>query len=178
MKRMLKRLFPARRHALLGLATCAALAGCAVGPRYERPSAPSAPAFKETPGWVQAAPADALDRGPWWVLFDDPVLNDLEQRVVVSNQNIAAAVAAYEQARALVREQRASLFPTLSATGGATRSGGGDTPTASRYQAALGASQIFGILNNAEMPRETVELTGGRKVTLTPAVFSHVRSRT
>jgi outer membrane protein TolC len=73
-------------------------------------------------GWVPAAPADALERGPWWTLFNDPQLNELAASVEVSNQNVAAAVAAYAQARALVTEQRASLFPTVSLTASGTRS--------------------------------------------------------
>jgi NodT family efflux transporter outer membrane factor (OMF) lipoprotein len=130
------------RPLVAALAAAAVLAGCAVGPRYERPSAPSAPAYKEElPGWVRAAPADALDRGPWWTLFDDPALSALQQRVAVSNQNVAAAAAAYEQARALVREQRASLFPTVSLSGSGTRSGGGDSAgAANRFQVGIGAS--------------------------------------
>jgi len=121
------------------------LAGCATGPAYRPPDAPGAAAFKEPPpGWIAAAPADALDRGPWWTLFDDPTLDQLAQRVQVSNQNIAAAAAAYEQARALVREQRAALFPSVSLDGGASRSGGGSgsssTSRGTRYQVSLGAS--------------------------------------
>src|SRR5437868_11916382 len=85
------------------------LAGCAVGPTYQRPAMELPVAFKEGPGsWVPAAPADALERGPWWQLFGDPLLDDLASRVEVSNQNVAAAVAAYAQARALVAGQRAS----------------------------------------------------------------------
>ncbi len=122
------------------------LAGCAAGPIYRTPEAPAAAAFKETPpGWIAAAPADALDRGSWWTLFGDETLNQLAQRVQVSNQNIAAAAAAYEQARALVREQRAALFPSVSLDGGATRSGGsgsnaGSSSRGTRYQVSLGAS--------------------------------------
>jgi NodT family efflux transporter outer membrane factor (OMF) lipoprotein len=104
---------------------CAAAAGCAVGPNYHRPSAPMAPAFKEAEGWSPAAPADALERGDWWTLFNDPVLNDLAARVQVSNQNIIAAEAAYRQARALVAEQRGALFPVIDLDGSGTRSGGG-----------------------------------------------------
>jgi len=110
---------------LLAAVALAALAGCAVGPNYARPSAPISPTYKEAAGWAPAAPADALDRGDWWSLFGDPVLDGLEARVKVSNQNIAAAEAAYRQARALVGEQRAALFPTVNLTGGATRSGNG-----------------------------------------------------
>jgi NodT family efflux transporter outer membrane factor (OMF) lipoprotein len=119
----------------------ALLSACAVGPTYQRPSAPTSPTYKEAQDWVVAAPADALDRGPWWTLFADPVLDELERRVEVSNQNIAAATAAYAQAQAAVREQRASLFPVVTLDGGASRSGGGgSTPTANRYQVGIGGS--------------------------------------
>ena len=103
----------------------AALGACAVGPNYHRPTAPISPTFKEAAGWAPAAPNDALDRGQWWTLFGDPALNDLESKVLVSNQNIIAAEAAYRQARAVVRQDQASLFPTLTANGSFTESGGG-----------------------------------------------------
>ncbi|MGH6908992.1 MAG: efflux transporter outer membrane subunit, partial [Phenylobacterium sp.] len=92
---------------------------------YARPAAPISPTYKEAAGWSPAAPADALDRGDWWSLFGDPVLDGLEARVKVSNQNIAAAEAAYRQARATVSEQRAALFPTINLTGSGSRSGDG-----------------------------------------------------
>ena len=122
--------------------------GCAVGPAYQRPTPPDVAAFKEAGDWVTAAPADALERGPWWLLFNDPVLNDLAARVEVSNQNVASAVAAYAQARALVAEQRAGLFPSVTLNGGASRSGNGGATTgvatgarsASNYQVSLGAA--------------------------------------
>ncbi|HJW05622.1 MAG TPA: RND transporter, partial [Rhodanobacter sp.] len=63
------------------------LGGCALSPVYQRPATPQPAAFKEAQGWVPAAPSDALDRGSWWTLFDDPVLNQLEAAVEVSNQN-------------------------------------------------------------------------------------------
>jgi NodT family efflux transporter outer membrane factor (OMF) lipoprotein len=98
------------------------LGGCAVGPNYQRPATVDVSAFKEAEGWVPAAPADALERGPWWSLFNDPLLDELAARVEVSNQNVAVAVAAYAQARALVREQRAGLFPVVTLDGSGTRS--------------------------------------------------------
>lgn len=135
------------------LALCAVLlAGCAVGPDYQRPTAPMTPAWKEaaTPpagNWVAAAPADALERGPWWTLFNDATLNELMPRVAVDNQNVAAAAAAYRQARALVAQQRSALFPTvnLNAQGtrnasGTTTSTGAVTRSGSTYQVSLGAS--------------------------------------
>ncbi|MDM0113339.1 efflux transporter outer membrane subunit [Variovorax sp. J22R133] len=104
------------------------LSACAVGPDYQRPSAPEPVAFKEAPQsgaqWFPAAPADTLDRGPWWELFGDPVLNQLVAQVEVSNQNVAAAAAAYEQSRALVTQQRSSLFPFVGLNASEKRIGG------------------------------------------------------
>ena len=113
------------RLASLAMMSAAAFAGCAVGPNYVRPSAPISPTFKEAAGWSPAAPADTLDRGDWWTLFGDPTLNALAAKVQVSNQNIVAAEAAYREARAVVSQQRASLFPTVNLTGGGNRSGSG-----------------------------------------------------
>ena len=136
---------PPRRLLLIAVAAAAALSACAVGPDHVRPEAAAPAAFKEAPaadaGWFPAAPADALDRGPWWQLFGDADLNALAVQVEISNQNVAAAVAAYAQARALVREQRAALFPQLALDGSASRSGGGAASgTANRLQLGVGAS--------------------------------------
>jgi NodT family efflux transporter outer membrane factor (OMF) lipoprotein len=148
---------PSLRSFTLVLAAAALVGGCAVGPAYQRPTAPEPAAYKELQGWAPAAPADALERGPWWTLFQDPLLNELAASVEVSNQNVAAAVAAYTQARALVSEQRASLFPALTLNGSGTRSGnkgGGRTTVdpngnvvgqagggaANSYRLSLGAS--------------------------------------
>ncbi|MBS0408425.1 MAG: efflux transporter outer membrane subunit [Proteobacteria bacterium] len=102
-----------------------ALGACMVGPNYQRPTAPITPTYKEAEGWAPANPSDAADRRDWWTVFDDATLNDLEQRVEVSNQNLKAAEAAYRQAEGLVSQQRAALFPTIGLTGSADRSGGG-----------------------------------------------------
>jgi NodT family efflux transporter outer membrane factor (OMF) lipoprotein len=129
-----------RRLLLAGLALAAT--GCAVGPRYRRPDATAPVRYKAAEGWVEATPADDLDRGPWWTRFGDPALDALVARVEVSNQNVAAAAAAYDRARALVAEQRASLFPVVSLDGGASRSGtgGGDGRTSGSYRVTLGAA--------------------------------------
>ena len=98
------------------------LAGCAVGPRYSRPQAPSAPEYKETPpNWKQAQPADQVVRGKWWEIFQDPPLNALEEQINVSNQTLKAAWAQFQQARALVRLNRADLYPTVTAGVSASR---------------------------------------------------------
>lgn len=90
-----------------------ATAACTVGPNYERPPAPEPAKYKELKGWKVATPMDAIDRGAWWTVFKDPVLNSLVQQVQVSNQNIAAAEAAYRVAQAVIKEAQAGLFPTV-----------------------------------------------------------------
>jgi NodT family efflux transporter outer membrane factor (OMF) lipoprotein len=94
-----------------------------VGPKYHTPSTltPTPEAYKElTPaeskdadGWKVAQPKDDALRGKWWEIFNDPELNALEEKVNISNQNIASAAAAFFAARALVKEARAQLFPTV-----------------------------------------------------------------
>ena len=143
----------ATSRASLGLALVL-LSACAVTTPYQRPELPVPAAFKEVGAtWVPAAPADALDRGPWWELFGDAELNRLAEQVQLSNQNIAAAVAAYAQAQAVVRQQRAGLLPSVSLSGGATRSGGeGASRSGTSTQASLGvdwAPDLWGRLESS-----------------------------
>jgi len=101
----------------LWLATTA----CMVGTKYTKPPAPAPAAFKEplpeyfkeTPGWKQSEPADQTAKGNWWEVFKDTQLNGLEEQVSVSNQTIAQDEALYKEARALVQEARAGLYPTV-----------------------------------------------------------------
>lgn len=141
----------AYRPLLLALVPALLLAGCAnLAPTYELPSVDTPASFKEGSGvWVQAAPADTLERGPWWELFDDPLLNALAAQVDVTNQNVAAAIAAYEEARALTREQRAAMFPQVTLDGSANRTGAENRSTTRSYRVNLGASwepDVFGRL--------------------------------
>lgn len=129
---------PTHRLHLLAL-SASLLAGCSVTPTYHTPATPQPAAFKEAQGWAPAAPADTLERGQWWTLFNDPVLNGLMDSIDVSNQNVAAAVAAYDQARSLVQQQRASLFPSVTLNTGATRSSG-EAGAGNRYNLGIGGS--------------------------------------
>jgi NodT family efflux transporter outer membrane factor (OMF) lipoprotein len=95
------------------------LGSCAVGPNYHRPVFQTTAAFKEQGDWKPSEPDEALSRGPWWHIFDDPVLDGLEQQIDVSNQNLKAAADAYRQAQALVAQARSALWPTI--TGSASR---------------------------------------------------------
>jgi outer membrane protein TolC len=85
-----------RKALALCMAILALAGGCAVGPDYKTPAISTPAAFKEDPEWKVAAPADDSPRGPWWAVYNDPVLNDLEAQVEASNFTIAEAAANYE----------------------------------------------------------------------------------
>jgi NodT family efflux transporter outer membrane factor (OMF) lipoprotein len=106
------------------------LAGCAVGPNYERPGALGTNAMPASfagatatnaGAWKPAQPSAHLPRGSWWEMFDDPELNRLEGLATTNNQQLAAAFANFQQARALVSVARADFFPQISATPSVTR---------------------------------------------------------
>lgn len=109
----------------LALAACAAgmllLAGCTVGPKYAKPSVQTPTAYKElsagdrtqTENWKSAQPSDGAARGKWWEVFHDSQLNALEHKADTSNQQIAASVANFFAARAVIREARSQYFPTV-----------------------------------------------------------------
>src|SRR5580704_15855656 len=101
---------------LISLA-CAAilLAGCTLGHDYKKPDAPTSDTFKELHGWTPSNPADAVDKGAWWSVYNDPELDRLERMVDISNQTIKQFEAQYFSAVDLVAEARAGLFPTLTA---------------------------------------------------------------
>jgi NodT family efflux transporter outer membrane factor (OMF) lipoprotein len=102
------------------------LSACTVGPDYERPSAPVPAQYKEA-GWKVGEPLDGIDRGAWWSIYKDPLLDDLEKQIDISNQNLKAAAAAFEQSEWIVAQARASFFPTfdLNASAQRSRTGGG-----------------------------------------------------
>ncbi|MDR3443423.1 MAG: efflux transporter outer membrane subunit [Legionella sp.] len=165
------------------------LPACMVGPNYVRPPVVGAPEFKEAKGkmaagpisknWKPIKPQDDMDRGEWWLVFNDPVLNDLEQQLNKYNQNIATTQATYLQSLAIVDQARASFFPTLTSAfnifrqrqgGGATSfistSGGTTsvgTATTGTQSTAKTATNYSGILNATWEPdiwglvRRTVE---------------------
>lgn len=110
------------RSAAAGMALLA-LAACAVGPNYHRPDAPTAPAYKEDQGWKPAKPGEIEADKPWWSIYDDALLDSLERQVEVSNQTLKADEAAYRSAVEQIGIDRGTLFPSVSANAGVTRSG-------------------------------------------------------
>jgi NodT family efflux transporter outer membrane factor (OMF) lipoprotein len=97
------------------------LAGCAVGPKYQRPKVQTPPAWKTEAPWREVAPKDAIPKGAWWEIFHDQELNGHEQQLLAANQSLAAAQNRLDQARSLARVASAALFPTLSADPSASR---------------------------------------------------------
>ena len=100
-----------------------ALASCNLAPTYKAPPPPAAAAFKEAGPWQQAKPSDALPRGAWWRLYNDPTLDKLEGQLNVSNPDLAAAFARYQQARAYAAEAYSGFFPTIDLGGSGMQSG-------------------------------------------------------
>lgn len=139
------------------IATAFFLAGCAVGPAYERAEIDSPMVFKEATlspeaakQWQAAQPKDAISRGQWWRIFNDPELDRLQQRAAAANQELRAAAARVKQARALRRDALADRYPTIDGgfgprrqrIPGAAQGLGDDAPatTYTAWRAELGAS--------------------------------------
>jgi NodT family efflux transporter outer membrane factor (OMF) lipoprotein len=98
-------------------------ASCAVGPDYHRPKLEAAPDYKEAGDWKPSEPSDVLSRGPWWEIYNDDTLNQLEVKIDISNETVKAAAAAFDQARALVAQARAGYWPTVGVNAGVLRGG-------------------------------------------------------
>ncbi len=122
-------------------------AGCKLGPDYRRPEV-------EVPGdwrWKAAEPRDHEAKGEWWAVFQDAHLDALVRQAEAGNQDLKAALARVDQARATARISKADFFPTLNGTAGWTRfrsSGNAPTPlgfpvpsfTLDQFQAPLDLS--------------------------------------
>ena len=108
-------------HTALAATLALLLGGCMVGPDYHRPQVPVPTQFKPLPGWSEAAPAAEAPKGDWWTVFNDPLLNQLEPMVAISNQTVREDYANYQQAVAEVQVARSALFPTIGVEGAATK---------------------------------------------------------
>jgi len=92
-----------------------AFAGCSLAPVYVPPSVQTPETFKEQGTWVDAAPADQMQRTDWWHLYGDATLDELETKVDEANPDIAVAFDRYARARAYLDEQRSGFFPQIAA---------------------------------------------------------------
>jgi len=141
---------PNLRRMLLALLLCAGLAACNTMPP-EPPVKLNVPdAFAESQGWAPARPQDAAPRGAWWQVYNDPVLDQLEQQVAQANQSLQAALAAYDQATALTAASRAQFYPTLGASLSASRSKNGSLASSGQtgFQSETGNTFSAGLTAN------------------------------
>ena len=127
---------------VLVAASCALLTACAVGPNYKRPAIDLSAAYKEQDGWKPSEPGDALDKGKWWEIYHDEVLNGLEDQINISNQNVLAAAAAVEESRALLRQAQSGFWPQINLNASRTRTvqGNANGTTTTSTSNDLGAS--------------------------------------
>ncbi|MEP7244440.1 MAG: efflux transporter outer membrane subunit [Gammaproteobacteria bacterium] len=149
-----------QRNGVLSLAVAVALSACSLAPKYEAPSVEAVSAYKEAGEWKQAQPSDTQPRGAWWQAFGDPKLNELQLQLRDGSQDLRAAVARFEQARAVARRARSDVFPTVNAGVSATRqrssanapASDGTIATGNDFLASVDLSweiDLFGRLRNA-----------------------------
>ncbi|MGH8138720.1 MAG: efflux transporter outer membrane subunit [Steroidobacteraceae bacterium] len=137
------------------------LGGCSLAPDYRPPPAPDVARYKEAGDWMPASPADARPQGSWWDTFGDLKLNELQTQLAGANPDLRAAVARFEQARAVARRARSDVYPAVGAQASATRGKGsanaplssilGSPVTQNDFLAALDLSweiDLFGRLRN------------------------------
>lgn len=97
------------------------VAGCTVGPKYQRASAPVPAKWDVAEPWRESAPSDQVAKGEWWSVFQNDELSALAKEALDANQTIKVAIARLEQARSAAELQIATEFPTLSTAPSAER---------------------------------------------------------
>ena len=161
-------IFKARATSILRSIFClmlATLSGCLIGPKYQKPVATtetppasykeSPTQFKDGQGWKVAQPRDTMLRGPWWRIFKEPQLNALEEQLNINDQNIKQFFQNFMEARALVAEASAQLYPTLTANASYTRSGAAGGGSAGGGSAGFAsASPMTAILTSLDVSWE------------------------
>ena len=160
-----------RRGLLLPLL---ALSACMVGPDYHKPDPILSTEYKELQGWTIAQPQDATDRGAWWSIYRDPVLDSLERQVEVSNQTVKQFEAQYRNAVALVQGAQANLFPVVGVNANVTRRSGfgGSGSTGSNFINSTGIATnttgngVSGGGGSSGAPRNQYSLEGTADWTL------------
>ena len=139
---------------LLQAGTLTLLSACAVGPNYHRPTFEAAASYKESADWKPSEPADAMSRGPWWAIFKDDELSTLEAKIALDNQNVLAAAAAVDQARALVDQAKAGFWPSIGAAVGAQKGATANFPSQTTVVASASVNWTIDIWGQI---RRTVE---------------------
>ncbi len=131
-----------RKEKLSAAIVIFALVGCSFAPPYSVPKSTEVPSsYRESADWKIAEPRDHIDRGAWWLVFEDPSLDELENQSARANQTLKAAFARLQEARAETRIARASLFPSISLNAAVTHARGSrNSPTRVQGFATGGSS--------------------------------------
>jgi len=144
------------------------LSGCTMGPKYHPPSATLQPppiAYKELPkdsqnpnDWKVAQPHDAMLHGKWWEIYHDPELNALEEQLNINNQNIRQSFENFMEARALVAQARAQLFPTIAFAPSFQRSSSSSSLNSSSNSSSSGGGSSSGTSTSSARSTYTLPL--------------------
>jgi len=102
-----------RVRTVLAVTPALLLAACDLAPAYHPPAVEMPAKFKEAGNWQLANPSDGEPHGDWWRSFNDRLLDELEPQVETANQDLAAALAAYLQARDYVAQAQAAFYPSV-----------------------------------------------------------------
>ena len=94
------------------------LAGCAVGPNYQRPVVNTPTGYRDVTNQVST---NSLADLPWWGVFKDPVLQDLVHVALTNNYDLRITLTRVDQARALQAQARSQFMPQVGYEGEATR---------------------------------------------------------
>ena len=160
---------------LNSVAVCIFAAGCTVGPKYQRASAPVPAKWDVPEPWREGAPKDAVPKGEWWSVFHDEELSALEKETLDANQTIKIAAARLEQARASAALQIATQFPTLAVAPQAERQRlSGNRPTGGSFPVTSAITQ-----NNFILPFTAsyeVDLFGRRRRSIESAQAAYQAS--
>ena len=97
------------------------LTGCALGPEYSRPQMDVPVTYKTDAPWKAATPQEAADKGRWWEIYKDPMLNELQEQTLESNQELQVALSRLTQVSTGERLSRAGQLPGLDLAGSASR---------------------------------------------------------
>ena len=146
------------------------------------------PAQYKEAGWKVGEPLDAIDRGAWWSVYKDPLLDDLEKQIDISNQNLKAAAAAFEQAEWIVAQFRAGFFPIfdLNASAQRSRSGGGSSSStgagrsgfnASAFSTSVSASWVPDLWGKIPVPSKAMSRAPRPAPAISPAHACRLRAR-
>lgn len=151
----------------VGIAVTCGLAGCNVGPLYQRPVVSLPESWSEQP--ESGVVAQTTDVVQWWSTFGDPILNSLIERAVIANLDLRIATARVREARALRSVTAADFWPSIDVAGsyfrsrrsenlatGASTGAGGQTSSSARegdlFQANFDANweiDLFGRVRHA-----------------------------